>query len=240
MDLCKDKASNVRESAANALGKQSTLSDTAMAALMELFKDKNSNARRSAARALGNHRGNIFSQHLKKPMAESRGGKYWHTCEKQTLGGTDISGCVSVSALSRGCSDAGGDCQQQGRDSHGAHNVLSWLEQMALPRFTSSPGTGGFCSLCVETSALCGDLRSGNRASSATTLESKKAALAKHYDPTLRTDALCENKVIVRRTIAALWTWNNGVLGKAFTAFLSQDQGVNLELKSHVHKTALL
>ncbi|KAK1656686.1 hypothetical protein BDP55DRAFT_521187, partial [Colletotrichum godetiae] len=49
-----DKDSNVRSSAAEALGKQSTLSDTTTAALVGLFKDEKRNVRRSAAEALGN------------------------------------------------------------------------------------------------------------------------------------------------------------------------------------------
>ncbi|GKT45265.1 HEAT repeat-containing taxis protein [Colletotrichum spaethianum] len=54
VELFKDESSDVRCSAAEALGNQSTLSDTTMAALMELFKDESSDVRCSAAEALGN------------------------------------------------------------------------------------------------------------------------------------------------------------------------------------------
>ncbi|KAJ0304363.1 hypothetical protein Brms1b_011261 [Colletotrichum noveboracense] len=53
VELFKDKNSNVRRSAARALGKQSTLSDATVAALMGLLKNKNRNVRSSAAEALG-------------------------------------------------------------------------------------------------------------------------------------------------------------------------------------------
>ncbi|KAK6706714.1 hypothetical protein SNK05_010593 [Fusarium graminearum] len=52
--LLEDKDSIVRSSAAEAIGNQSTLSDTTVAALMELFKDEDSNIRYSAAGAIFN------------------------------------------------------------------------------------------------------------------------------------------------------------------------------------------
>ncbi|KAK1634577.1 hypothetical protein BDP81DRAFT_395867 [Colletotrichum phormii] len=49
----KDEDSNVRDSAAYALGKQSTLSDTTTAALVGLLKDEDWRVREIAAKALG-------------------------------------------------------------------------------------------------------------------------------------------------------------------------------------------
>ncbi|KAF5231960.1 hypothetical protein FAUST_8969, partial [Fusarium austroamericanum] len=51
--LLEDKDSSVRFHAAEAIGKQSILSDTTVAALMELFKDEDSRIRSSAAEAIG-------------------------------------------------------------------------------------------------------------------------------------------------------------------------------------------
>ncbi|CCF33002.1 peptidase C14 [Colletotrichum higginsianum] len=53
VELLKDEDRRVRWSAAEALGKQSTLSETTMTAIVELFKHKNSDVRSSAASALG-------------------------------------------------------------------------------------------------------------------------------------------------------------------------------------------
>ncbi|KAF5508836.1 NACHT, LRR and PYD domains-containing protein 10 [Colletotrichum fructicola] len=53
VDLFKDEDSYVRESAAYALGNQSTLSDATIAALVGLLEDEYRNVRRSAADALG-------------------------------------------------------------------------------------------------------------------------------------------------------------------------------------------
>ncbi|KAF6803004.1 hypothetical protein CMUS01_15208 [Colletotrichum musicola] len=53
VELFKNEDSDVRWSAADALGKQSTLSDTTIAALVGLFKDEDSDVRLSAADAIG-------------------------------------------------------------------------------------------------------------------------------------------------------------------------------------------
>ncbi|RKK88970.1 hypothetical protein BFJ71_g12670 [Fusarium oxysporum] len=53
VDLLKDEDSDVRRSAVDAVGKQSTLSETTMRALVDLLKDEDSDVRYSAAEAIG-------------------------------------------------------------------------------------------------------------------------------------------------------------------------------------------
>jgi hypothetical protein len=126
------------------------------------------------------------------------------------------------------------DCRQQGRASDSARNVLYWLEHLVIPRFGRGPGEQGLCNLCFRTQAICKDLIAANQIAYTVSTDDKEAALAEHFDPSLGTDGLCENKPTVRRTIAALWTWNGGVLGKAFTAFLALDKGIDIDAENHV------
>ncbi|KAF6783771.1 hypothetical protein CSOJ01_15848, partial [Colletotrichum sojae] len=100
--LLKDKDSNVRWSAANALGKQSTLSDTTVAALVELFKDEDWNVRESAARAIDNQ--STLSDATMAALMELLKDEDWHvrlsatnTLDNQsTLSDTTIAALVGL------------------------------------------------------------------------------------------------------------------------------------------------
>ncbi|KFA70572.1 hypothetical protein S40285_09318 [Stachybotrys chlorohalonatus IBT 40285] len=118
------------------------------------------------------------------------------------------------------------------RSGQAVQEVLYWLDTLRIPRFIEDrPDTLGCCSLCVNTATICHEI--------ATTLRTVDGVLAEEarksiFDATLGRDGLCENKPEVKRTIAALWVWQNGILGKALTALLAKDERVDITAANQV------
>ncbi|RKK62815.1 hypothetical protein BFJ69_g16984 [Fusarium oxysporum] len=109
-------------------------------------------------------------------------------------------------------------------DSARARQLLAWLESLRLDRFGP---IYGFCSLCHEADELCREWVTMCRIRSASTEESKthwKEVFSSATGP----DGLCNNKQAVRRTIAALCAFDNQILGKTLTKFVSDKDGIDL------------
>ncbi|KDN66651.1 hypothetical protein CSUB01_11688 [Colletotrichum sublineola] len=135
---------------------------------------------------------------------------------------TDCQLCFSIAGQVR--SDHGLDnCQKHGRSGVVARVVLEWLDE-AGPH---GPGRCQSC-LCIETP--CQDIVAKNMLAPTRycTKEEREFWRRKLFDPLLGVDRLCQNRPIIKRTIAALWAWEDGVLAKALMAFMQQSEGIDL------------
>ncbi|KAI8660040.1 Doublecortin domain-containing protein [Fusarium sp. Ph1] len=118
------------------------------------------------------------------------------------------------------------DCTMIGSDT--ARRLLGWLETLRLDRFGR---TYGLCSLCTEDSQVCQEVVVANQICCAST-EDKKNHWRQRRDSAAGPDGLCENKLVIRRTIAALCTSDDQILGKALTKFISEKDSVDLTVES--------
>ncbi|KAH7248230.1 hypothetical protein B0J15DRAFT_562411 [Fusarium solani] len=118
------------------------------------------------------------------------------------------------------------DCAMIGSDT--ARRLLGWLETLHLDRFGR---TYGLCSLCTEDSQVCQEVVVANQICCAST-EDEKNHWRQRRDSAAGPDGLCENKLVIRRTIAALCTSDDQILGKALTKFISEKDGVDLTAES--------
>ncbi|KAM6506734.1 hypothetical protein FALCPG4_018851 [Fusarium falciforme] len=118
------------------------------------------------------------------------------------------------------------DCTMIGSDT--ARRLLGWLETLRLDRFGR---TYGLCSLCTEDSQVCQEVVVANQICCAST-EDEKNHWRQRRDSAAGPDGLCENKLVIRRTIAALCTSDDQILGKALTKFISEKDGVDLTAES--------
>jgi len=111
-----------------------------------------------------------------------------------------------------------------------ARAILNWLEKLALPRFSDKLGA---CSLCSQTNCPCGDIRVAYQMHTAESEEVKdhwKEMLESQRQP----DGHCENKAVVRKTIAALCAYDDQVLGKMFAKKVSDEDGVDIGAENQV------
>ena len=111
-----------------------------------------------------------------------------------------------------------------------ARDICKWLEGLQIPR--DSEGLGG-CSLCFHTIEPCEAVRMACRASSASTDGSRSywVQLLKSRDSQ---DGFCDNKPVLRKTIAALCTYDEQVLGKALAVMVANRDQVDFTAENQV------
>ncbi|KAK2922712.1 hypothetical protein FoTM2_017565 [Fusarium oxysporum f. sp. vasinfectum] len=110
-----------------------------------------------------------------------------------------------------------------------ARRLLGWLETLHLDRFV---GARGNCSLCTETNQICEDIAIGLWVCDASTEEETNRWKRKYMSAT-DPDGLCGNKPAIRRAIAALCAFDEQLLGKTLTTFISRKNDVDLTIESH-------
>ncbi|KAK2470470.1 hypothetical protein H9L39_18087 [Fusarium oxysporum f. sp. albedinis] len=113
-----------------------------------------------------------------------------------------------------------------------AQRLLRWLETLHLERYA---GNVNHCSLCTETDQICEDIAIMIRRYHAKTEEEKDHWTEKYMSAT-GPDGFCDNKPSIRRTIAALCTVDDQILGKALTSFISKTYDTDLTLESQAAK----
>lgn len=92
-------------------------------------------------------------------------------------------------------------------------------------------GARGNCSLCTETGQICEDIAIGLRVSDASTEEEKNHWKQKYTSAT-DPDGLCGNKPAIQRAITALCAFDEQLLGKILTTFISRKNKVDLNIES--------
>jgi hypothetical protein len=113
-------------------------------------------------------------------------------------------------------------CKQ--RDvSDKARRIFNWLQDLKLPRLV--PGIGA-CSLCSMTDFPCGDIIAGIRLD-----EADCDVVKEHWASRLKgspfDDGACQNKPVVKRTIAALSAYDDQILGKYLSERLRDENDVD-------------
>ncbi|EWZ78938.1 hypothetical protein FOWG_16879 [Fusarium oxysporum f. sp. lycopersici MN25] len=116
--------------------------------------------------------------------------------------------------------------------SKAAQRILSWLETLHIERYA---GNANHCSLCTETDQICEDIAIMIRRCHANTKEEKNHWSEKYMSAT-GPDGFCENKPAIRKTIAALCTVDDQILGKALTSFISKTYNTDITLESQATK----
>ncbi|KAH7169570.1 hypothetical protein DER46DRAFT_554056 [Fusarium sp. MPI-SDFR-AT-0072] len=114
------------------------------------------------------------------------------------------------------------DCTTEG--SEVAQRLLAWLQTLRLDRFIPSVTN---CSLCAEIDQICEDVNLGLQVSCAGT-EEEKDGWRQRYSSTKNPDGFCGNKPAIRRTIAALCAFDEQILGKTLTTFVSRQNDIDL------------
>ncbi|PVH90804.1 hypothetical protein DM02DRAFT_678390 [Periconia macrospinosa] len=111
-----------------------------------------------------------------------------------------------------------------------AREILKWLEKLDIPRFTHGLGS---CSLCSETDCLCTDIQIAQQAADA-----RFDHVREHYKRELLSirhpDGHCQNKPVVRKTIAALRAYDDQVLGKSLAKRLRDENGIDIAAESQL------
>lgn len=107
--------------------------------------------------------------------------------------------------------------------SETARKIFNWLQELKLPRLVNGLGA---CSLCLMTNCPCGDVIAGIR------LYEAKYDEEKEYWRELLSgapygDGKCQNKPVVKRTIAALCAYDDQILGKYLSERLRDENGVD-------------
>jgi hypothetical protein len=104
-----------------------------------------------------------------------------------------------------------------------ARKMFNWLQDLKLPRLV--PGIGA-CSLCSMTDFPCGDIVAGIRSDEADCDEVKQ-----HWANLLKGspfgDGECQNKPVVKRTIAALCAYDDQILGKYLSERLRDENDLD-------------
>jgi hypothetical protein len=104
-----------------------------------------------------------------------------------------------------------------------AQKIYNWLQDLKLPRLV--PGIGA-CSLCSMTDFPCGDVIAGIRSD-----EADCDDLKQHWANLLKGspfgDGKCQNKPVVKRTIAALCAYDDQILGKYLSERLRDENNVD-------------
>ncbi|GKT54377.1 hypothetical protein ColTof4_13832 [Colletotrichum tofieldiae] len=121
-------------------------------------------------------------------------------------------------------SDHGLDtCHKHGRSGVLARVVLRWLDEVG-------PYGPGRCRFCPRIETPCQDIVANDMVTSTRHCaeEEREFWRRKLFDPLLGVDGLCQNRPIIKRAIAALWAWEDGVLAKALMAFMQQSEGIDL------------
>lgn len=119
-------------------------------------------------------------------------------------------------------------CTSAGSDK--AKMILQWLDGLKLERFA---GRYGRCSLCSETGKTgetCAELSAAAYFDTVDT-EEYKAAWRTEIDSAKRPDGLCENKKVVRETIAALCGYDGQILGRGMARLVSEKYDIDLAVK---------
>jgi hypothetical protein len=113
-------------------------------------------------------------------------------------------------------------CSQQ-IGSEKARKIFNWLQELKLPRLVHGIRA---CSLCFITNCPCGEVIAGIRLHEAECDDEKR-----HWQNLLNTslyrDGKCQNKPVVKRTIAALCAYNNQVLGKYLSERLRDENSLD-------------
>lgn len=107
--------------------------------------------------------------------------------------------------------------------SETARKIFNWLQELKLPRLVNGLGA---CSLCLITNCPCGDVIAGIR------LYEAKYDEEKEYWRELLSgapygDGKCQNKPVVKRTIAALCAYDDQILGKYLSERLRDENSVD-------------
>jgi hypothetical protein len=114
--------------------------------------------------------------------------------------------------------------------SEKAKKIFNWLQELELPRLVNGLGA---CSLCFMTNCPCGDVVAGIRLYEAECDEEKK-----YWRDLLNGspygDGECQNKPVVKRTIAALCAYDDQVLGRYLSERLRNENGVDLMARNLV------
>lgn len=114
--------------------------------------------------------------------------------------------------------------------SEKAQRIFAWLQDLMLPRFGDSAGA---CTICSETDVPCGDIIAGMRL-----YETEHEDVKKFWRDRLNTspygDGDCENKPIVKRTIAALCAYDDQVLGRFLSERLHNEDRVDFMAENHM------
>ncbi|PVH91702.1 hypothetical protein DM02DRAFT_663702 [Periconia macrospinosa] len=95
------------------------------------------------------------------------------------------------------------ECCNRWDSSEKARRIFHWLQGLTLPRFADGSGA---CTMCSETDSPCGDIIAGIRLHE-TEHEDVKSFWRHRLNTSPYEDGECENKPVVKRTIAALCAW---------------------------------
>lgn len=118
-------------------------------------------------------------------------------------------------------------CTSAGSDK--ANMILQWLDGLKLERFAARHGR---CSLCGEidkTGETCAEL---SAAAYFDNVDAEyKAAWRTEIDSAKGPDGLCENKKVVRETIAALCGYDGQILGRGMAKLVSENYDIDLAVK---------
>jgi hypothetical protein len=107
--------------------------------------------------------------------------------------------------------------------SEKARKIFNWLQELRLLRLVNGFGA---CSLCFNTDRPCGDVIAGIRLDEAECDEEKEYWKGRLSGAPYG-DGECENKPVVKRTIAALCAYDEQILGKYLSERLRDENGVD-------------
>ncbi|KAK2063403.1 hypothetical protein LY76DRAFT_203298 [Colletotrichum caudatum] len=114
------------------------------------------------------------------------------------------------------------DCHRQAQGGSDARVVLEWLDTLSL-----CPPAGCWFRGCTD--LPCQDVTANVVLTSDDSNDNVKRMWAmKLHESSHLVDGLCDVKPVTKRTIAALWVWEDGVLAKAPMAFMRQNEGINM------------
>lgn len=118
-------------------------------------------------------------------------------------------------------------CNSVGSDK--AKPILQWLESLKLERFAGGYGHCSLCTQCTTSGEICCEVSAAHYLRGVDT--EYKAAWRAEIDSAKGKDGLCENKKVVRETIAALSAYEGQILGRATATLVSQKYGINLAIQ---------
>ncbi|KAJ6267416.1 hypothetical protein PSV08DRAFT_229224 [Bipolaris maydis] len=122
------------------------------------------------------------------------------------------------------------ECCDRWDDSEKARRIFNWLQGLKLPRFTASSGD---CTMCSQTDSICGDIKAMMRMH-----ETEHEEVQRFWRNRLNTspygDGECENKPLVKRTIAALCAYDDQILGKFISQRLRDKERVEIMAENHM------
>jgi hypothetical protein len=107
--------------------------------------------------------------------------------------------------------------------SEKARKIFNWLRELKLPRLVNGLGA---CSLCFMTNCPCGDVVAGIRLDEAECDEEKEYSRGRLSGASYG-DGECQNKPVVKRTIAALCAYDDQILGKYLSERLRDENDVD-------------